>query len=90
MTNYRINRIDLIQSSSITHSINNGDTSSTGSVGTPIRSAWGVMKDHPTTLGGIFLKGGGCISASHMIQGQIYPCYPDAITVVSGSISVLS
>jgi hypothetical protein len=51
---------------------------------------WGVIKDNSTALGGITLAGGGILSGSNMIAGQIYPCYLNAINVTSGSFSLLS
>lgn len=76
MTNYRIFKIDTFASSSVTSSVSG--------------RAWGVMKDHDGTLGGVVLEGGGTLVGSHMITGQIYPCYVKQISCSSGSFSVLS
>lgn len=76
MTNYRIYSIQTFLSASVTSSVS--------------EKAWGVKKDHDGTLGGIVMRGGGTLPASHMITGQIYPCYPISVSCSSGSISVLS
>jgi hypothetical protein len=76
MTNYRIYKIETFYSASVTSSV-------AGNV-------WGVKKDHDGTLGGIVMKGGGTLVATHMITGQIYPCYPIQLSCSTGSISVLS
>jgi hypothetical protein len=76
MTNYRIYKIETFASSSVTGSV--------------ASNAWGVMKDHDGTLGGIVMEGGGTLVGSHMITGQIYPCYPRQISCVTGSFSIFS
>jgi hypothetical protein len=76
MTNYRIYKIETFASSSVTGSV--------------ASTAWGVMKDHDGTLGGIVMEGGGTLVGSHMITGQIYPCYPRQISCVTGSFSIFS
>lgn len=76
MTNYRIYSIQTYTSASVTSSVSD--------------KAWGVMKDHNGTQGGIVMKGGGTLPASHMIIGQIYPCYPTLVSCSTGSISILS
>jgi hypothetical protein len=76
MTNYRIYKIETYLSSSVTSSVSS--------------KAWGVKKDHDGTLGGIVMEGGGTLAGSHMITGQIYPCYPTRISCSTGSFSVLS
>jgi hypothetical protein len=76
MTNYRIFKIETYASSSVTSSV--------------AENAWGVMADHDGTLGGVVLRGGGTLVASHMIPGQIYPCYPIRVSCSTGSISILS
>jgi hypothetical protein len=48
------------------------------------------MKDHTTTLGGIVMEGGGTLIGSHMIAGQVYPCYPRQISCSTGSFSIFS
>jgi hypothetical protein len=45
MTNYRIYKIETQLSASVTASVSS--------------KAWGVMKDHNGTLGGIVMEGGG-------------------------------
>jgi len=92
MTNYRIFRLDTVNSGSTLRGINSVDPSviPTGSTGQRLDKVWGVIKDHSTALGGITLAGGGALSGSHMNAGEIYPCYPVAITVTSGSFSLLS
>lgn len=76
MVNYRIYKIDTYASSSVTSSVSG--------------KAWGVMKDHDITYGSIQMEGGGSLLGTHMIQGQIYPCYPRQISCSSGSFSVFS
>lgn len=76
MTNYRIYKIETYYSSSVTSSV--------------ARNAWGVMKDHDGTLGGIVMEGGGTLVGSHMVTGHIYPCHPIKISCVTGSFSVFS
>ncbi len=76
MTNYRIYKIETYPSSSVTSSVSS--------------KAWGVKKDHDGTLGGIVMEGGGTLAGSHMITGQIYPCYPIRISCSTGSFSILS
>ena len=92
MVNYRIFRIDTVNSGSSIGNINALTATSvpTGSTGQKLDKVWGVIKDHSTALGGITLAGGGTLAASHMIAGQIYPCHPSAILVSSGSFSLLS
>ena len=76
MTNYRIYSIQTYTSASVTSSVSS--------------KAWGVKKDHDGTLGGIVMAGGGTLPGSHMITGQIYPCYPTLISCSTGSFSILS
>jgi hypothetical protein len=76
MTNYRIYKIETFASSSVTGSV--------------ASTAWGVMKDHNGTLGGIVMEGGGTLIGSHMITGQVYPCYPRQISCSTGSFSIFS
>ena len=92
MVNYRIFRIDTVNSGSSIGNINALTATSvpTGSTGQKLDKVWGVIKDHSTALGGITLAGGGALSGSHMIVGQIYPCHPASIIVTSGSFSLLS
>lgn len=93
MTNYRIFRIDIVNSGSVAvRGINSVDASvvPTGSTGQKLDKVWGVIKDHSTGLGAITLAGGGALTGSHMIAGEIYPCYPTSILVSSGSFSLLS
>lgn len=92
MTNYRIFRLDTVNSGSVVRGINSVDASvvPTGSTGQKLDKVWGVIKDHSTSLGGITLAGGGALSGSHMTAGEIYPCYPTSIIVTSGSFSLLS
>lgn len=92
MTNYRIFRIDTVSSGSTIRGINSLDTSviPTGSTGQRLDKVWGVIKDDATALGAFTLAGGGAMSGSHMIAGQVYPCYPTSIQVSSGSFSLLS
>lgn len=92
MTNYRIFRIDTVNSGSSVGNINSltPGISPTGSTGQRLDKVWGVMKDHSAGLASITLAGGGALNGSHMIAGEIYPCYPTSITVSSGSFSLLS
>ena len=92
MVNYRIFRIDTVNSGSSIGNINAFTATSvpTGSTGQKLDKVWGIIKDNSTALGGITLAGGGILSGSNMITGQIYPCYPNAINVTSGSFSLLS
>jgi hypothetical protein len=92
MVNYRIFRIDTVNSGSSIGNINALTATSvpTGSTGQKLDKVWGVMKDHSAGLASITLAGGGTLAGSHMIAGEIYPCYPAAITVSSGSFSLLS
>jgi hypothetical protein len=92
MTNYRIFRLDTVNSGSVLRGINSVDASvvPTGSTGQKLDKVWGVIKDHSTALGAFTLAGGGAMSGSHMIAGEIYPCYPTSIQVSSGSFSLLS
>ena len=92
MTNYRIYRADTVNSGSTLVNINSATTSlvPTGSTGQKLDRVWGVIKDHSWALGGIDLQGGGGLTGSHMIAGEIYPCYPIGISVVTGSFSLLS
>jgi hypothetical protein len=76
MSNYRIYSLQTFASSSVTSSV-------------PAR-AWGVMKDHNGTLGGIVMEGGGTLVGSHMITGQVYPCYPIRVSCSTGSFTILS
>jgi hypothetical protein len=76
MTNYRIYSLQTFTSSSVTSSVS--------------ERAWGVTKDHDGTLGGIVMEGGGTLVGSHMITGQIYPCYPTLISCSTGSFTILS
>ena len=76
MANYRIYSLQTFASSSVTSSVS--------------ARAWGVMKDHNGTLGGIVMEGGGTLVGSHMITGQIYPCYPKLISCSTGSFSIFS
>ena len=76
MTNYRIFKIETYPSASTTSSVSS--------------KAWGVMKDHDGTLGGIVMEGGGTLVGSHMTTGEIYPCYPTRISCTTGSFSVFS
>jgi hypothetical protein len=92
MVNYRIFRIDTVRSGSVIGNINALTATSvpTGSTGQKLDKVWGVIKDDATALGAFTLAGGGAMSGSHMIAGQIYPCYPTSIQVSSGSFSLLS
>lgn len=92
MVNYRIFRIDNVNSGSTVRNINSVDTSvvPTGSTGQKLDTVWGVMKDHSTSTATITLAGGGSLLGGHMIAGEIYPCYPTGITVTSGSFQLLS
>lgn len=92
MTNYRIFRIDTVSSGSVISNINSVTAAivPTGSTGQKLDKVWGVIKDDVTALGAFTLAGGGAMSGSHMIAGQIYPCYPTSIQVSSGSFSLLS
>jgi hypothetical protein len=76
MSNYRIYKVETFTSSSVTGSVSG--------------KAWGVMKDHTATLGGIVMEGGGTLIGSHMIAGQVYPCYPRQISCSTGSFSIFS
>ena len=76
MTNHRIYSIQTFLSASVTSSVSS--------------RAWGVMKDHNATLGGIVMEGGGTLQGAHMITGQIYPCYPKLISCSTGSFTILS
>lgn len=89
MSFQRIYRLDNVNSGSILGGINSNNAP-TGSTGKKLDKVWGVIKDHSWTLGGIDLEGGGGLTGSHMIAGEIYPCYPTAISVVTGSFSLLS
>jgi hypothetical protein len=88
-TNYRINRADVFVSGSTTYTLNSGANSSTGSTGIQITSAWGIMAQSGST-GAITLQGGGLLSGSTLIPGEVYPCYPTSIRVSAGTITVLS
>ena len=92
MVNYRIFRIDTVNSGSSVGNINALTAASvpTGSTGQKLDKVWGVMKDHSTSTATITLAGGGSLLGGHMIAGEIYPCYPTAITVTSGSFALLS
>jgi hypothetical protein len=91
MTNYRISQYDVISSGSATYTINNVvGTPITGSSGNTLDRVWGVMKEHDNSTATITLSGGGSLAGSHMITGQIYPCYPISIKVSSGSFGLLS
>lgn len=93
MTNYRIFRIDTVNSGSTAiNGINSVDASvvPTGSTGQKLDRVWGIMKDHATSTATITLAGGGTLAGSHMIAGEVYPCYPAAILVSSGSFMLLS
>ena len=92
MVNYRIFRIDTVNSGSTVRNINSVDDSviPNGSTGQPLDKVWGVMKDHSTSTATITLAGGGTLLGGHMIAGEIYPCYPIAINVTSGSFALLS
>ena len=93
MVNYRIFRIDTVNSGSTAITGINSLTAAsvpTGSTGQKLDKVWGVMKDHATSTATITLAGGGTLAGSHMIAGEIYPCYPSAILVSSGSFMLLS
>jgi hypothetical protein len=84
MTNYRIARVDNFVSSSQWQSLGNNTTGS-------LSKAWGVMVPYgSTTTGNVSLNGGADLYLNQLIPGQIYPCYPTAIRVSSGTGSVLS
>jgi hypothetical protein len=92
MVNYRIFRIDNVNSGSTLRNINSVDASvvPTGSTGQKLDKVWGIMKDHSTATATITLAGGGTLLGGHMNEGVIYPIYPAAITVTSGSFQLLS
>jgi hypothetical protein len=92
MVNYRIFRIDNVNSGSTVGNINSVDASvvPTGSTGQKLDKVWGVMKDHSTSTATIRMAGGGSLLGGHMIAGEIYPCHPISITVTSGSFQLLS
>jgi hypothetical protein len=84
MTNYRIARVDNFVSSSQWQPLGNNTTGS-------LSKAWGVMVPYgATTTGNVSLNGGADLYLNQLIPGQIYPCYPTAIRVSSGTGSVLS
>ena len=92
MVNYRIFRLDNADSGSTYRNINSLTAAAvpTGSTGQKLDKVWGVIKDHPAATARIDLAGGGYMNGNHMTEGIIYPCYPIAITVTSGSFSLLS
>ena len=91
MTNYRISQLDSFSSGSAVYLVNQpSGTPITGSSGNTLNRVWGVMKEHDNSTATITLAGGGSLSGTHMITGQIYPCYPVSIKVSSGSFALLS
>jgi hypothetical protein len=77
-TNFRAFRADII-----TGSITMGPTSQYSRV-------WGIMRGEGNPTGSIALEGGGSINFVSIDNHQIFPCYPKSITMVTGSIILLS
>ena len=77
-TSYRAFRADII-----TGSITMGPNSQYSRV-------WGIMKGESSPTGSINLEGGGSINFASIDNHQIFPCYPKSITMVTGSIILLS
>jgi len=66
-----------------------GNDSGTGSLANPkLTKAWGVMVG-TATGGSIDFDNSGSIQVADMIVGEVYPCYPRAVTANSGSIYIL-
>jgi len=87
MTNYRISKIDHFTGSmSAPTKVGRWSTSSL------YTTAWGVMVPSGSiaTAGSLQFEGGGRIDLGQLLPGQIYPCYPAAITVTAGTASLLS
>jgi hypothetical protein len=89
MSIFKIRRADVFTSGSTTWLLNQDTSSTTGSVGGYLTNAWGIMAQSGST-GAITLQGGGLLSGSTLIPGQIYECYPTSIRVSAGTITVLS
>jgi len=84
MSDYRIARVDYFVSSSQWTSLGNNTTGS-------LSKAWGIMVPAgSTTTGNVTLNNGSDIYLNQLTPGVIYPVYPTAIRVSSGTGSVLS
>jgi hypothetical protein len=77
-TNFRAFRADTI-----TGSITLGPN-------TQYSRVWGIMRGEGNPTGSLTLEGGGVINFVSIDNHQIFPCYPKSITMVTGSIILLS
>ena len=63
---------------------------STGSTGQPLDKVWGVMKGEYNVSGSLTLQGGGTLNLASLDNHQIFPCYPQSMTISAGSLYLLS
>jgi len=52
-------------------------------------NTWGIMKGQNNPSGSVNLQGGGSLDFKDIEQHQIFPCYPQSVSVSSGTIIIL-
>jgi hypothetical protein len=57
--------------------------------GSAYPKAWGIMRGEGNPSGSLVLQGGGVINLVSINNHQIFPCYPAALTNLTGSIIIL-
>ena len=57
--------------------------------GTDYPNVWGVMRGEGNPSGSLSLQGGGVINLVSIANHQIFPCYPNYLTISSGAMMIL-
>ena len=76
-TNYRAYKISIVSASCALGK------------GTAYPNTWGIMKGQNNPSGSVNLQGGGSLDFKDIDQHQIFPCYPQSVSVSSGTIIIL-
>jgi hypothetical protein len=77
-TNYRTYQINVL-----TSSVSLGKNS-------VYPKAWAIMKGEGNVSGSLSLEGGGSLNLASLDNHQIFPCYPQSITISAGALYLLS
>ena len=57
--------------------------------GTAYPHVWGIMRGEGNPSGSLSLQGGGVINLVSIDNHQIFPCYPNYLTISSGAMMIL-
>jgi hypothetical protein len=90
MSYFKIGRVFTVGGSDATTTVQcGGGDSGTGSLVIPeLKKAWGVMRGSATS-GFVYFDNSGSLEVANMIAGEVYPCFPRAVTATSGSVYIL-